>query len=329
MVRETPAGSDSRGPGFGEEVTITHPQRVFWPTTGQTKKDLITYYDGVADWMLPHVLGRPVAMLRCPDGVEAAPPGGRRGRRGQTGPCFFHKHPGPDFPGPIQRVTITESGGPAIYLAITEAGSLTALAQMGVLEIHVWGSTWPDIEHPDMLVFDLDPDPALPWRALADGSRLVRDTLNALGLESFVKTTGGKGLHVVAPIKPSEDWQVVHDFAKAVAETVVAQAPDRYTANMSKAKRVGKIFIDYVRNNRGSTCIAPYSSRARERATVAVPLRWTELSGRIRPDTYTIATLPARLRRLKSDPWERYFEVQKAQSLTPRMRGAVGSGGPL
>jgi bifunctional non-homologous end joining protein LigD len=314
-AREVMAERPSNDPGAeneAAEVSVTHPDRVFWPATGQTKRDLIAYYEKVADWMLPHVVGRPIAMLRCPEGVEDPVSEGGR-------PCFFHKHPGPDFPGPFQRVEVVESGGPTEYLTVIEARSLTALAQMGVLEIHVWGSTWPDIEHPDMVVFDLDPDSALPWHAVADGSRLVRDTLGALGLDSFVKTTGGKGLHVVAPILPSETWQVVHDLARAVAGAVVAQAPDRYTDNMSKAKRQGKIFIDYVRNNRGSTSIAPYSSRARERATVAVPLRWSELSGRIRPDTYTIADLPARLRRLKSDPWESYFDVRKRQSISPHI----------
>jgi len=218
---------------------------------------------------------------------------------------------------------ITESGGSAPYLVITEAASLTALAQMGVLEIHVWGSTWPDIEHPDMLVFDLDPDPTVPWGALADGARLVRSVLQEAGLESFVKTTGGKGLHVVAPIAPSEGWEVVRPFCKAVADAVVDLAPDSFTANMSKAKREGKIFVDYVRNNRGATAIAPYSTRAREKATVAVPLRWAELSGRARPDTYTVKNLASRLRQLKRDPWEGYFETGRAQTLTTEIAGAL------
>jgi bifunctional non-homologous end joining protein LigD len=298
-------------------VTLTHPDRVFWPRDGITKRDLAAYYDQVAERMLPYVLGRPVSMVRCPDGIAELPADMRRGS-GRVDPCFFHKHPADDFPGPFERVMIAESGGPAPYLTITEAGSLTALAQMGVLEIHVWGSTWPDIERPDTLVFDLDPDPTVPWSALADGARLVRGVLHNLGLESFVKTTGGKGLHVVVPLTPSAGWEEVRLFCKQVADTVVSRAPDRFTANMSKSKRGGKIFIDYVRNNRGATAIAPYSTRARERATVAVPLRWAELAGRVRPDAYTVKNLARRLGRLKGDPWDGYFETGRAQALSAK-----------
>lgn len=295
-------------------VALTHPERVFWPLGRVTKRDLAAYYDRVAPLMLPYVLERPLAMVRCPSGIGELPAGVRGGRR-RVGECFFHKHPAGDFPGPFGRVTITESDGPAPYLTITEAGSLTALAQMGVLEIHVWGATWPDIEHPDMLVFDLDPDPAVEWRPLAGGARLVREVLHSAGLESFVKTTGGKGLHVVVPVTPSADWEEARLFCRKVAETVVEQAPGGFTARMSKAKRAGKIYVDYVRNSRGATSIAPYSTRAKERASVAVPLRWKELSGRIRPDTYTVRNLAGRLARLKSDPWEGYFEVRRSQRI--------------
>jgi len=304
-------------------VTLTHPDRLFWPADGVTKRDLAGYYDTVAHWMLPYVAGRPMAMVRCPDGVTSLPAAARQGSS-RAGACFFHKHPGDDFPGPFERITIQESAGPASYLAITETGSLIALAQMGVLEIHVWGSTWPDIERPDLLVFDLDPDPGVEWGALADGARLLREVLRGLGLESFVKTTGGKGLHVVAPITPSADWRAVRLFCKGTAEAVVGLAPDRYTANMSKAKRAGKIYIDYVRNNRGATSIAPFSTRAREHATVAVPLGWTELGGQTRPDAYTLRNLPRRLASLKADPWEAYFEIGRAQTLTAGMKQAVG-----
>ena len=340
-VNETPASKDppaegaQAGPKKDAEaspaddpvhaVTLTHLDRVFWPLDQVTKRNLVHHYEAVAKRMLPYVLGRPIAMVRCPDGVEgvSGPVGQGRGREGS---CFFYKHPGPDFPGPFERVSIQESGGPDTYLTITEAESLTGLAQMGVLEIHVWGSTWPDIEHPDMLVFDLDPDSAVEWAALAQSARLMREVLQALGLESFVKTTGGKGLHVVVPISALEGWEVVRRFCKSIAEAFVSHAPERYTATMSKEKRAGKIYIDYMRNNRGSTSIAPYSTRAREHATIAVPLRWSELSGRVRADTYTINNLQDRLRRLKADPWDGYFEVQRSQTLTTAMKHAVGIG---
>ena len=295
-------------------VTLTNPDRVYWPRERITKRELAEYYDMVALHMLPYVLQRPLSMVRCPGGLAELPAEVRQGRR-RVDACFFHKHPSDDFPGPFERVVTTESGGPAPYLAITEAGSLTALAQMGTLEIHVWGSTSPDIERADTLVFDLDPDPTVPWRELADGARLVRDLLSGVGIKSFVKTTGGKGLHVVAPVRPERNWEEVRVFCRGVAETAAGEAPDRFTANMSKAKRVGKIYIDYVRNNRGATSIAPYSTRAKERATVSVPLRWTELSGRIRSDTYALRTLPNRLRRLEGDPWEGYFEVGRTQTI--------------
>ncbi|HLA81035.1 MAG TPA: non-homologous end-joining DNA ligase, partial [Thermoleophilia bacterium] len=305
-------------------VALTHPDRIFWPHDRITKLDLVTYYDSVAEQMLPYVLGRPVAMVRCPGGIGDLPAPVRQGRS-RVGECFFHKHPGEDFPGPFEKVMITESGGTAPYLTISEPASLTALAQMGVLEIHIWGSTWPDIEHPDLLVFDLDPDPSVDWPTLAAAARLMKDTLDSLGLVSFVKTTGGKGLHVVAPVTPSGDWSSVRPFCKGVADAVVREAPDKFTSNMLKAKREGKIFIDYVRNNRGATSVAPYSTRAKERATVAVPLRWSELSGRIRPDTYTVKTLRNRLGRLEGDPWEDYSKVRRSQSLTAKAMEAVST----
>jgi bifunctional non-homologous end joining protein LigD len=295
-------------------VVLTHPDRVYWPRPGFTKSDLAEYYDRVAPLMLPYVLGRPVSMVRCPGGLTELPAGVRRGSR-RVDACFFYKHPAADFPGPFQRVMITESGGPAPYLVITEAGSLTALAQMGVLEIHIWGSSLPDLERPDMLVFDLDPDAAVSWRDLAAGALLVRQTLTAKGLESYVKTTGGKGLHVVAPIRPSGDWDQVHAFCKEVAEAVVREAPDRFIATMSKAKRTGKVFVDYVRNTRGSTSVAPYSTRAREAATVAFPLGWEELDSGEPPQAYTLTTLADRLATLPRDPWARYLETAGAQSV--------------
>lgn len=295
-------------------VVLTHADRVYWPHEGITKRDLVEHYDRVASVMLPYVAGRPVAMVRCPSGLLELPAGARNGSR-RVDACFFYKHPPADFPGPFERVIITESGGPAPYLAITEPGSLTALAQMGVLEIHVWGSTSPDIEHPDLIVFDLDPDPAVAWPALAEGARQVRDVLGASGLESFVKTTGGKGLHVVAPIRPANSWEEVHVFCKSVARSVADLAPDKFTANMSKTKRAGRIYIDYVRNNRGATAIAPYSTRARDGAPVAVPVRWDELMEPTRPGPYTLSTLPRRLSGLEEDPWGGYFSAAQTQAL--------------
>ncbi len=299
-------------------VRLTNPGRVFWPADGLTKLDLVRYYQAVADHMLPYILHRPVAMVRCPEGVGGVEPQGRGGA------CFFHKHPGRDFPGPVERMEILESGGLGDYLALGEVAGLMAMAQMGVLEIHIWGSTWPDIKRPDLLVFDLDPDPAVGWAGLVEGAHLVRDLLQGLGLVSFVKTTGGKGLHVAVPLMPGEDWEGVKRFAKAVADAIVKAAPERYTSNVSKAKRAGKTFVDYLRNARGATAIAPFSPRARAHATVAVPLRWDELGGRARPDSYTVRNLRRRLAHLQDDPWAGYFQVQRTQTITEPMKRALG-----
>ena len=308
-------------------VTLTHPDRVYWPESGLTKRDLVDYYDQVApaDAALRDRAARGHGAL--PWRVSRSLPKGVRQGNRRVDTCFFYKHPPADFAGPFQRVMITESGGPAPYLAITEAGSLTALAQMGVLEIHIWGSTAPDIEHPDMLVFDLDPDDSVPWPAWLRAPLMVRELLRAAGLESFVKTTGGKGLHVVAPVRAENGWPEVRLFCKGVAEVIASQAPDRFVATMSKAKRAGKIYVDYVRNTRGSTSIAPYSTRARDGATVAVPLRWEELSGGDRPDAYTLVTLPDRLKQLDGDPWQGYFETARAQTLPVMPATDAGLGG--
>jgi bifunctional non-homologous end joining protein LigD len=318
VVAEVPMSSEETMDG----VKVTHPDRVFWPAPGVTKRELIEYYEMVAERMLPYVIDRPIAMVRCPSGVEDGDVEVRQ-HGGRPGGCFFHKHPADDFPGPVGRVMITESEGPSPYLTITGAGSLTALAQMGVLEIHVWGSTWPDIERPDMVVFDLDPGPGVEWNMLAEGARLVRKVLRSVHLESFVKTTGGKGLHVVVPLTPGPDWKEVSAFCRSVAQFIAELSPERFTANMSKSKRQGKMYVDYVRNTRGATSIAPFSSRAKEQPTVSVPVRWSELDGHIRPDTYTVESLKNRLRRLRGDPWEGYFEIRKAQSLDPALREAL------
>ncbi|MGV8083670.1 MAG: DNA ligase D [Coriobacteriia bacterium] len=308
----------SSNPG-ASAVTLTHPERVFWPGTGTTKRDLADYYSWVAPYMMPYVLHRPVSMVRCPGGVSETP---RVARPREPGPCFFHKHAGLDFPGPFERVEIQESEGPGVYLTITEPDSLIALAQMGVLEIHIWGATWPDIERPDFMVFDLDPSEEVGWPELVTAARLLRDVLLGLGLTSFVKTTGGKGLHVCVPLRPSLDWDGVKRFAKAVADSIAVYAPDKYVSTMSKSKRVGRVFIDYLRNSRTATFIAPYSTRSRKRPTVSVPLRWDELGGRVRPDTYDIGNLRRRLSQLKHDPWEGFFEID--QTITPKMMREIG-----
>jgi bifunctional non-homologous end joining protein LigD len=182
------------------------------------------------------------------------------------------------------------------------------------LEIHGWGSQADSIERPDRLVFDLDPDPTVKWARVVESARQIREFLNALGLESFVKTTGGKGLHLVVPIQRRHDWNEAKLFCKSVADVIVQGDPNRYTANMLKSARAGKIYIDYVRNSRGATSIMPYSTRARSGAPVSTPLAWDELEPTTQPDQFTVSTVPARLASLKRDPWKRIDAVRQSLS---------------
>jgi bifunctional non-homologous end joining protein LigD len=270
-------------------VSLTHPDKILYPEHGLTKRDLAEYYEQVAQWMLPHVIGRPLALVRCPAG---------RGK-----PCFFQKHPGRHEPKHLTQVNVSLKAAPEYNLAIKNAASLIELVQMGVLEIHVWGSLARRLEKPDRLIFDLDPDPSVDWPRVVTAAREVRLMLEELGLESFLKTTGGKGLHIVVPIQPRTEWDDAKRFCKSVADLIVRAAPDRYIAAMTKSARKGKIFIDYLRNGRGATSIAPYSTRSRLGAPVSMPISWDELTPKLHSDQFTVTNVPSRLARLKRDPW--------------------------
>jgi bifunctional non-homologous end joining protein LigD len=286
-------------------VHLTHPDKVLYPAEGITKRDLADYYQLVADWMLPHVADRVLALVRCPDGAKK--------------PCFFQKHPGAGASDSLKQVNVAEGGAAAEYnLAIKDLAGLISLVQMGVLEIHVWGSKIKTLEKPDRLIFDLDPDPNLDWAQVVAAAREVRLVLEELGLQSFLKTTGGKGLHLVVPVQARLPWDEAKAFCKDVAEFIVRAAPDRYVATMSKAARKGKIFIDYLRNGRGATSIAAYSTRNRPGATVSVPITWDELSPSLKSDHFTIRNLPERLQKLKKDPWADLPKTK--QTITTAMR---------
>jgi bifunctional non-homologous end joining protein LigD len=205
---------------------------------------------------------------------------------------------------------------------IHDAAGLVSLVQFGVLEIHIWGARADDVERPDRLVFDLDPDPSVEWKRVVAAARMLRGRLQDWGLESFVKTTGGKGLHVVLPIRRQDLWGVMKQFSHGFVDLIVADSPDDFTANMSKAARRGKIYIDFQRNERGATWIAPYSTRSRTGAPVSVPLEWEELSARVRGDHFTVKNVPARLQKLKRDPWEGIDKLR--QSITAKLKKAVG-----
>ena len=300
----TPEPKD--GPVAG--VTLTNPQRVQYPESGITKLELARYYEAVAEWILPHVARRPLSLVRCPAGREKH--------------CFYQKHLGEKTPAGVHGVPIREKNGVEEYVAVENLKGLVGLVQLGVLEIHPWGSREGDVEHPDRLIIDLDPGPDVEWGEVVEGARLVRERLGDLGLESFVKTTGGKGLHVVFPVQRRTGWDDAKAFTKAVAEGIVRERPEKYLAVMTKAKRTGKIFVDYLRNGRGATAIAPYSTRAREDAPVATPLTWEELGEKARGGDFTVRTVPARLEKLRRDPWADMETVK--QSITAAMLRRVG-----
>jgi bifunctional non-homologous end joining protein LigD len=277
-------------------VKLTHPDRIYWPDAGVTKQGLAEYYSDVWKWMAPHLVARPLALMRCPGGIGAT--------------CFFQKAAWKGLHRSIAVVRNPGAGGEEV-LAIRDLDGLIALVQAGVLEIHPWESTVGDLDHPDRLIFDLDPGPDVGWPELMTAAREVRDRLQALDLAGFLKTTGGKGLHVVAPIEPQADWDAAKAFARSVAEAMAADSPDRYVAKMSKQLRAGHIFVDYLRNGRGATAVAPYSTRARPGAPVSTPLTWDELGPDVRGDHFRVANLATRLAHLEADPWRGFFAIKQ------------------
>jgi bifunctional non-homologous end joining protein LigD len=286
-------------------VRFSHPEKVLYPEQGVTKGELGEYYERISDWILPHLVNRPLTLVRCPEG--------------RAKQCFYQKHIGDNVPPAVYRVDV---GDDQPYGAIDSLTGLLSLAQMGVLEIHIWGAHRDRIEQPDYLVFDFDPDEGLDWARVVEGALAMRAFLGDLGLKTFLKTTGGKGLHVVLPIARKDDWDEAKAFTKAVSEAMVAAEPEKYTSKLPKASRKGKIFIDYLRNGRGATSICAYSTRARENAPVSVPLFWEELETDVRGNTYTLRTLPERLEKLPSDPWADFFKIR--QSITAAMKKKVG-----
>ncbi len=288
-----PQASASSKPGY----VITHPEKVVYPELGITKQEVLDYYALVAERMLPHVANRPLTLVRCPNG---------RGK-----PCFFQKHPGEGTPPGLRCVSIREKEGKAPYSVIDDATGLFGLVQLGALEIHTWGSRADAFEHPDLLVFDLDPDPLLDYAAVIAGAHAIREVFEQAQLETFVKTTGGKGLHVCVPIAPELAWDQVKSFTGHVAQALAQRSPELYVATQSKAQRTGKIFIDYLRNGRGATFIAPYSTRARENAPLAIPLEWDELSPKLLPNHFTLRNVHRRLEKLTHDPFERMPGVKQ------------------
>jgi bifunctional non-homologous end joining protein LigD len=286
--KEMPNQSDPGG------IKLTHPERILWPESGITKQGLADYYADIADWILPHIAGRVLSLLRCPSGTGEK--------------CFFAKHPWSGLSRVVQRVDVGEAEP---MLTLDSLPGLMSLVQAGVVEIHPWGSRADRLDRPDRLIFDLDPGEDVPWSAVITAAGEVRRRLELRGLQSFVKTSGGKGLHVVVPVEPSAGWAEAKSFTAAIAEAMAADQRDRYVATVAKRARRGRVFIDYLRNDPGSTAVAAYSPRSSPQASVSVPLEWDELSEGLRSDHFTVGNVRHRLAFLRRDPWQGFFTVRQ------------------
>lgn len=288
--------SKKTGDSF-HSVKISSPDKIMYPDDGITKGMLAEYYAGIADYILPHIAERPLSVIRCTSGIIKA--------------CFFQRHntlKGVN----IFDVKLPEKPKEPPYLMIKDAKGLMSLVQMGVVEMHSWNSHAKKVTLPDQIIFDLDPDSAVGWDEVVEAAFEVKARMEAMGLKSFVKTTGGKGLHVVIPLTPKLEWDVIKPFTKSIAIAMEKDNPKKYISTMSKAKRKGKIFIDYLRNDETSTAIAPFAARARAGATVSTPITWEELKKGVNPHDFTILSVPARLKKLKRDPWEGFFATKQA-----------------
>jgi len=272
-------------------VRLTHPDKILDPETGLTKRQLADYYTAIAPHMLPHIAGRPLSLVRCPNGAGK--------------PCFYQKHVTSALPSGIGSVEVKskKSGVSEPYITLNTTKALVGLAQMSVLEIHPWGSKNDDLEHPDRLILDFDPDESLPWSTLTSAAAEARQRLKKLGLESFLKLTGGKGLHLVTPLEPTLTWLEIKDFAHKFVVAMEQDNPQLFLTKMTKAARTGKIYLDYLRNERGATAVAPFSPRARLGMPVSLPLPWSALKETSRP-VFTVHDFASWSSRLRTDPWK-------------------------
>jgi len=276
-------------------IRISHPDRPIYPELGVSKLDLVRYYEEIGEWIVPHVRGRPLTLVHCPSGVGGA--------------CMYMKHAKAWGPTALRRVRIQEKTKVGEYLVADSVSAVIALAQMGIVEIHTWNSTDDEIERPNRIVWDLDPGPQIAWKQIADAALLLRDVLTAIKLKAWVKTTGGRGVHVVVPIAAKRDWSECLEFSRDVSESLVNSNPGLFTTTFKKLGRERKILIDYMRNNRTNTSISAYSSRARPGAHVSTPIDWSELD--TTPDRWTLSTVRQRLRRLRKDPWAGYWTARQ------------------
>jgi bifunctional non-homologous end joining protein LigD len=299
VAKNEKASKESSQEGYG----LTHPEKIMFPDSKISKLQIAQFYDSIGKWILPYIINRPLSLLRCPDGQGAQ--------------CFFQKHLNKNDQSSSTLFEDKPSNKDESFIYIKDIKGLLKLVQWGVLEIHPWGATADKPLKPDIIIFDLDPAPDVPWKKVIEAALRVKQELEELGLKSFVKTTGGKGLHVTIPIERRYSWDQVNHFSKVFVDYMVSKYPKDYIGTMSKAKRVGKIFIDYLRNHQGATAVAPYSTRARENAPIATPLAWEELTTKMKPTQFTLKTLPKRLASLKKDPWHDFFKIkQKLPTIT-------------
>lgn len=281
-----------------EGVAIEKPGRIVYPGTAITRGDVARYYHAVAPRLLPEIAGRPLSLLRCPDGIG--------------GEHFFQRHPGKGIGEHVRSVMLAEKdGGVAPYLYVDDVRGLLELVRIGAIELHAWGSHANAPDRPDRLVFDLDPGAGVAWSAVVAAAREIRANLRRAGLESFVRLTGGKGVHVVAPFAAGPDWAQAKEFCERIARGLADRHPDRYVASAPKHLRRGRIFIDWLRNYRSATSIAGWSLRARDGAPVAMPLRWEELGATRGGNHYGLAGAMRRASRLRTDPWGRIASLEQ------------------
>jgi bifunctional non-homologous end joining protein LigD len=282
-----------------EGVRLTSPERVLYPEQGITKREMAEYYAAVAPFMLPQIEERPLTLIRCPGGRQKE--------------CFVQRRAGPGIPRAVRRVEVEdEAGEPVTYLSAGSLPALLSLVQLGVLEFHVWNARIDRLDRPDRMILDLDPDPELPFSATVEAALALRARLTELGLESFVKTTGGKGLHLVAPLGRRSTWEEVRDFARTLVEEMARSAPDRYLAEASRAARGGRIYLDYLRNGYAASAVAPYSTRARAGAPVSLPVAWSDLNDSLHPAEFDVRSVASLLKRRARDPWAGYAAVKQS-----------------